>query len=81
MIEYFITYYNRKEAIEKKPQGHYRKERIDDILFYCKNCNHIWSLVAANVYCSGWRKYAEGNIPTYGKKRKVCPCCEMAGVL
>ena len=76
MIQYFIDDYNNREAIKKKPQGYYRKERIDDVLFFCKKCNHIWSRVAAYIDSSRWRKYPEGNIPTYGKKRKLCLDCK-----
>ena len=52
-----------------------RKHKIDDNIFYCIKCKHTWSIVPGWVDRAKWRKYPEGNMPTYKKKRKICiPC-------
>src|SRR6056297_1926652 len=39
----------------------------DKRLSYCEKCEEVWELVRGEV-----KKY---NIPSYGKKHKICPKC------
>ena len=53
-----------------------RKVRVDDQIYFCKSCKYVWSAVAEFIDRAKWRKYPQGNIPSYGKKRKTCPNCK-----
>jgi len=68
---------NRERFREKKKAAQFdnRKHKIDNMIFYCLNCNCCWSYVTKYIDGSGWRKYPENNIPTIGKKRKKCLNC------
>tara|TARA_R100000995_G_C3422638_1_gene94689 strand:- start:242 stop:511 length:270 start_codon:yes stop_codon:yes gene_type:complete len=61
---------NRSSAFDK------RKHRIDDVVFYCNKCEQTWSDVPHWVDTRKFVKYPQKNIPTLGKKRKVCGDCE-----
>ena len=79
MIEYIIKLMSnesKRQPTEKVPQGHYRKIRVDESVFFCINCDYLWAGVAAHVDSSGWGKYPKGNMPTIGKERKTCPDCK-----
>ena len=53
-------------------QKHY--ETADDTVYICPNCGIAWEADFKNdrqkIY------YSRGVVPTYGKKRKICPFCE-----
>ncbi len=78
MIKYIIdsaVKYEKTYKPKKTYQGFHRKIRIDDVLFFCKKCTSVWSNVAPFIDAARWRKYPDGNIPSYGKKRSTCPDC------
>jgi hypothetical protein len=80
MIDWILSK-NHKKTIDHS--DHYskgfdgRKVKIDDQIFYCGSCKDVWSNVAEFIDRAKWRKYPRGNIPSYGKKRKKCPNCEL----
>jgi hypothetical protein len=53
-----------------------KKIKIDNSIFFCEKCKHTWSIVPGWVDRAKWRKYPEGNIPTFKKKRKDCLRCQ-----
>ena len=53
-----------------------RKIKLDNQIFLCKLCSHTWAKVSKALDSSGWRLYPKPNMPTIGKKRKICPLCE-----
>ena len=53
-----------------------RKFKLDDQIFFCVYCKHTWSKVPDWVDSFKWIKYPKDNIPTIGKKRKICFSCE-----
>ena len=79
--EHIIDYINRKTYKDPKNEfwKHYSKRNktynVDKSVFYCVNCDNVWSKVPKYIDFLLWRIYPKGHIPTINKKRKKCPNC------
>tara|TARA_R100000664_G_scaffold12249_1_gene19719 strand:- start:5843 stop:6127 length:285 start_codon:yes stop_codon:yes gene_type:complete len=63
--------------VKKRAYSHEkRKIEIDKMIFLCVICKKVWSKVPHFIDEIRWRAYPKGNIPTYGKARKICPNCQ-----
>ncbi len=68
---------NSSWKVQKKEYPYARRKiKLDDVIFYCKKCEHLWSEVSYWVDTRGWSKYPKNIIPTIGKRRKRCPICK-----
>lgn len=53
-----------------------RKIKLDVTIFFCKSCNSTWSRVSQHISSSKYVHYPQNLIPTYGKRRRICPNCK-----
>ena len=69
---------NRKGFRSKKKASDFerRKHKIDNFIFYCKECGECWARAPKYIDDKKWTKYPKGVIPTLGKKRKTCKECK-----
>ena len=71
---------NLGEVYKKKATSYSkRKEEIDRMVKYCDKCKTCWSNVPYSVDGAKFRRYPKGNMPTIGKKRKICKICKQRG--
>ncbi|QDP53909.1 MAG: hypothetical protein Unbinned202contig1002_38 [Prokaryotic dsDNA virus sp.] len=79
IIEYILKKTERKWSREHwKFKKKYKKVEysLDNTICYCEICGQTWSKVPDWVDPLKWRKYPKGNVPTIGKKRKICRGCK-----
>lgn len=84
--EHIINWILKKTDFKKQKEGFntkkrasafdQRKHKMDNLIFYCIQCECCWSKVPKWVDVVRWRKYPKNLMPTIGKKRKICPGCK-----
>mgnify|MGYP003115800597 CR=1 FL=1 len=78
--EHIINYILRKTD-ERNKNSSQRKEykktqySLDNTIFYCKQCEMVWSNVPYWVDVRKYVNYPKNIVPTIGKKRKICNEC------
>tara|TARA_R110000803_G_scaffold182690_4_gene245083 strand:- start:1546 stop:1827 length:282 start_codon:yes stop_codon:yes gene_type:complete len=78
IIDYILdkTNPNHTNVWLGKVRHEHRKYKLDDVIKYCKPCNHTWSKVPEWVDKNLFRIYPEGIVPIIGKKLQNCPICK-----
>tara|TARA_R110000744_G_scaffold34175_1_gene79873 strand:+ start:3595 stop:3861 length:267 start_codon:yes stop_codon:yes gene_type:complete len=63
--------------LHKKKSNQFERlhHRIDDVLFYCKDCKRVWQN-NRKMMSRKWESYPSNHIPIIGKQKKKCPNCK-----
>ena len=87
IIDYILSSTDIKKASntwkkQKKSESYEsRKIKLDNMIYYCKECLRTWSTVPYWINTRRWTKYPKNHIPIIGKKIKNCPQCKPVSLL
>tara|TARA_R100000655_G_scaffold62835_2_gene101324 strand:+ start:728 stop:955 length:228 start_codon:yes stop_codon:yes gene_type:complete len=66
-----LEWINRVQPEQTENRG--RRLKVDSQIKICNTCNRSWEFTRNHP--AGFTIYPEGMIPTYGKKKEICPVC------
>jgi len=76
-VEGKYTRYNNKQIKKNKNKkahiSEVSKYRADIAIKVCPRCKRTWEQA---IHSKTIIRHPKGNVPTYGKKRKICPICK-----